>query len=179
MFKSRGKLFWIVLALALALVVFLFPALIAYRYTADSQRMRFVDGPWRGWSFLAAALAVPADSQLKTSGQALRKADWLFHGTVVDPREVQLLFVPKHKAFFFRHPVGKTTVTSRVVPAYRFIWEIRGRIDTVNTTSNVIVGVLDYKTGRLLYDVRIDLPPGLTVPLPSDTGSPSPSPSQP
>jgi hypothetical protein len=141
--------------------------------------MRFVEAPWRGWSFLAAALAVPANSQLKTSGQALRKADWLFHGTVVDPREVQLLFVPKHRALFFQHRVGTASVTSRVVPAYRFIWEIRGRIDTVNTTSNVIVGMLDYKTGHLLYDVRKDLPAGLNVPLPSDTGSPSPSTSQP
>lgn len=175
MFKSRSTSFWIALALVVAIVIFLFPALIAFRYTADSQRMRYVEAPWRGWSFLAAALAVPADSQLKTSGQALRKATWLFRGSVVDPRQIQLLFVPKHRAYFFRHEIGRTMVTSKVVPTYRFIWEIQGRIDTYNTSGNVIVGMLDYKTGHLLYDVRKDLSGPAAIPPPNDTAGPSPA----
>lgn len=176
MLRGRSKTFWTTLVLALAIGVFLFPALIAFRYTAASQRMRFVDGPWRGWSFVAAALAVPADSQLKTSGQALRKATWLFTGSVVEPREIQLLFVAKGKPYIFRHKVGATTLVTRVVPAYRFIWQIEGHIDTLGTTGNMIVGMLDYKTGHLLYDVRKDLPPGLTTPAPTATSGASSSP---
>ena len=53
---------------------------------------------------------MPSKSQLKTSGMALRKADWIFKGTVVDPREVQLLFVPQDKPFTVEHAVdGRQT----------------------------------------------------------------------
>ena len=38
------------------LVVALLPALVAYRYTSPVQRGEFVSHPWRGWSFIAAAL---------------------------------------------------------------------------------------------------------------------------
>ena len=94
MIPFRSKRFLVVALVIAALVVFLLPAFVAFRYTAPSQRGDFIRRPWRGWTFAYAALAVPGDAELKTSGMALRKADWVFKGTVVDPREVQLLFVP-------------------------------------------------------------------------------------
>ena len=95
MIRFRDKRFLAVAIVVAAFVVFVLPAFVAFRYTAPEQRGQFLTHPWRGWSFAYAALAVPGDAELKTSGMALRKADWLYKGTVVDPREVQLLFVAR------------------------------------------------------------------------------------
>ena len=179
MFKKRSKRFWATMAVIAAVVIFLFPALIAFRYTAASQRTEFIKQPWRGWSFVAAARAVPPNSHLKTSGQALRRAVWLYKGSAIDPREIQLLFVAKKRPYTFTQQVAERRVTRTVVPAYRFIWQVAGHVDTLPHGGNVIVGLLDYDTGKLLYDIRKDLPANLVVPPPGDTASPSPSPSTP
>jgi len=160
-----------------ALVVFLLPAFVAFRYTAPSQRADFIRRPWRGWSFAYAALAVPGDAELKTSGMALRKADWVFKGTVVDPREVQLLFVPQGRPYRFTHSIDGREVTSTVVPSYRFLWQVQGAIDTLSERSDTIVALLDYDTGRVIYDVRDDLLPSELTPEPTSSPQPEPSPS--
>ena len=174
MFKKRSRKFWVILAVAVAAFIFLFPALIAFRYTAASQRNEFIKQPWRGWSFVAAALTVPANSHLKTSGQALRRAVWLYRGSAVDPREIQLLFVAKKRPYTFTQQIGGHRITRTVVPSYRFIWQVAGRVATLTHSGNVIVGLFDYATGKLLYDIRKDLRAGLSSP-PSDTASPSSS----
>jgi len=173
--RFRSKRF-LVIALALAaLAVFLLPAFVAFRYTAPGQRGDFIRHPWRGWSFASAALAVPGDAELKTSGMALRKADWVFKGTVVDPREVQLLFVPKGKPYRFTHGIDGREVTSTVIPSYRFIWQVQGVVDTVSDRTDTIVALLDYASGRILYDVRDDLLPSELTPGPASSPLPEPS----
>ncbi len=149
----------IVVAVAAALLVLLLPSLVAYRYTAPQQRGEFVARPWRGWAFVLAAFLVPGDSQLKTSGAALRKADWVFRDGPVDPLEVQLLFVPEGQPYTLVHEVDGRTVTTTVDPDYRFIWQVQGNVRTVSERSDTIVALLDYRSGRLLYDVRDDLTP--------------------
>jgi hypothetical protein len=170
----RSKRFIAAVVVVIAVIVFLLPAFVAFRYTAPEQRGQFLTRPWRGWSFAYAALAVPTHSQLKTSGMALRKADWIYKGTVVDPQEVQLLFVPKAKPYTFTHTVAGHAVTSTITPSYRFVWQVWGVIDTAPQHTRTMVGLLDYKTGRVLYDVRDDLPRSLLA-VPPETPTPSPS----
>jgi hypothetical protein len=172
--RIRGRGFLIVAVVIVAIVVFVLPAFVAYRYTAPQQRDQFLTHPWRGWNFAVAALGVPGDAQLKTSGMALRKADWLFKGTVVDPREVQLLFVKKQQPYTFTHSIDGRTVTSTVVPDYRFVWQVQGAVDTVSGSTSTIVALLDYHSGKVLYDVRDDLRPQELVPK---SASPEPGPS--
>lgn len=176
MIHSRNKRMLAVAIVVLAVVVIALPAFVAYRYTAPSQRGEFVGHPWRGWSFVYAALAVPGDSELKTSGAALRKADWFFKGTAVDPREVQLLYVPQDKPFTVRHALDGRTVKTTVTPSYRFIWQVQGAIDTIPDSGDTMVGLFDYQTGRVLYDVRDDLLPSELTPEPATSASPTPSP---
>ena len=178
MIRLRSKRFLVVALVLAALVVFLLPAFVAFRYTAPGQRGDFVRRPWRGWSFAYAALAVPGDAELKTSGMALRKADWVFKGTVVDPREVQLVFVPEGRPYRFTHSIDGRRVTSSAVPSYRFIWQVQGAIDTVSDRSDTLVALLDYDTGRVLYDVRDDLLPSELTPRPTTSPLPEPSPSE-
>jgi hypothetical protein len=176
MIRFRDKRFLVVAIVVAALVVFVLPAFAAFRYTAPEQRGQFLTSPWRGWSFAWSALSVPGDSELKTSGMALRKADWIFKGTVVDPREVQLLFVRTKEPYAFTHTIDGRTLTSSVTPSYRFIWQVQGAVDTVSDKSDTIVALLDYNTGRVLYDVRDDLTPSELAPQPGDSASPSPTP---
>jgi hypothetical protein len=176
MIRFRDKRFLVVAIVVAALVIFVLPAFVAFRYTAPQQRGQFLTRPWRGWSFAWAALSVPGNAELKTSGMALRKADWLYKGTVVDPREVQLLFVPRKQPYAFRHAIDGRTVATTVVPSYRFIWQVQGAVDTVSAKSDTIVALLDYKSGRVLYDIRDDLTSAELAPQPGDSPSPSPSP---
>jgi hypothetical protein len=176
MIRFRDKRFLAVAIVVAALVIFVLPAFVAFRYTAPEQRGQFLTRPWRGWSFAYAALAVPGNAELKTSGMALRKADWLFKGTAVDAREVQLLFVKRKQPYTFTHHIDGRTLTSTAVPNYRFIWQVEGTVDTVPDNGDTIVALLDYKSGRVLYDIRDDLTPAELAPQPDDTATPRPAP---
>lgn len=175
MIRFRDKRFLAVAIVIAALVVFVLPAFVAFRYTAPQQRGQFLTHPWRGWSFAYAALAVPGGSELKTSGMALRKADWVFKGTVVDAREVQLLYVKRRQPYTFDHSIDGRTVTTTVVPSYRFIWQVQGEVGTVSDRTDTLVALLDYRTGRMLYDIRDDLTSAELAPA-SPGSSPGPEP---
>jgi hypothetical protein len=176
LFRNRSRRFWITVIVVAALIVFYLPSLVAYRYTASTQSTGFLLHPWRSWSFIYTALTVPGDSQLKTSGSALRAADALFRGSAVDPQEVRLLFLPEGKPYTFTHMVGPHKVTTTVTPPYRFVWQASGHIDTVGGPGHTIVALLDYKTGKVLYDVRSDLTPSQNTTEPTETPSPAGSP---
>ena len=176
MIRFRDKRFLAVAIVVAALVVFVLPAFVAFRYTAPEQRSQFLTHPWRGWGFAYTALAVPGGAELKTSGMALRKADWLFKGTAVDPREVQLLFVKRKQPYVFQHEIDGRRLTSTVKPSYRFIWQVQGVVDTIPSSNDTIVALLDYNSGRVLYDIRDDLTPAELSPPGGETPSPSPAP---
>jgi hypothetical protein len=175
LFRNRNRRFWIILVVVIAVAVFYLPSLVAFRYTAASQNTGFLTHPWRSWSFIITALTVPGDSRLKTSGNALRAADSRFHGSAIDPHEVRLLFLPEGKPYTFTHTIGGRTVTTTIKPPYRFVWQVSGHIDTVNG-ADTIVALLDYRTGRVLYDVRHDLAPGGGATEPSGSSSAEPAP---
>ncbi len=158
MFRTHSRRFWIAVILIAVVIVFYLPSLVAYRYTASTQSSGFLTHPWRSWSFVYTALTVPGDSKLKTSGLALRHADALFINTAVDPQEVRLLFLPQGKPYTFSHSLGPTSLTTTITPPYRFVWQVTGNVDTVPGARGVIVALLDYKSGKVLYDVRRDLP---------------------
>ena len=176
LFRNRNRRFWIIVILVAVVAVFYLPSLVAFRYTAAAQNTGFLTHPWRSWSFIVTALTVPGDSKLKTSGIALRAADRRFRGSSIDPHEVRLLFLPEGKPYTFTHTIGARTVTTTITPPYRFVWQVSGHIDTVGGPDTV-VALLDYRTGKLLYDVRRDLPQGAGVSEPgsSSPGEPSPS----
>lgn len=173
MIRFRSRKVLAATSVLVALVIFVLPAFVAFRYTAPEQRNDFVRRPWRGWAFAYAALAVPGDAQLKTSGMALRKADWIFKGTAVDAREVQLLFVPRGKPYTVTHSIDGRSVETTITPSYRFIWQVQGTITALSERDDTILALLDYDTGRLLYDVRDDLPAPSLAPEPaSETPAP-------
>lgn len=179
MTRRRNTRLWVTVLVVVALVVALLPALVAYRYTSPVQRGDFVSHPWRGWSFIVAALGVPGESELKTSGEALRKAVWLYKQSGITPLEVQLLFVTAGQPYAFEQEVAGGRIEAAVTPEYRFIWEVRGAVPTGAGAGapreTAVVALLDYETGRLLYDVRDDLPVTWLAPSPAPTPQASPT----
>jgi len=179
LFRNRDKRFWIILIVVVVALALYLPSLVAFRYTASTQSTGFLTHPWRSWSFIVTALTVPGDSRLKTSGIALRSADARFAGSSIDPHEVRLLFLPEGKPYTFTHPLGRRLLTTTITPPYRFVWQVTGHIDGVKG-SDAVIALLDYESGRTLYDVRRDLPQrGGVEPTttPSDEPSPGATPS--
>ena len=177
MIRFRDKRFLAVAIVVAALVVFVLPAFVAFRYTAPEQRGQFLTSPWRGWSFAYAALAVPgqrraqdlrhgaAQGRLGVQGDGRRPP-----GGAAAVRQAQAA-VHVHASHRRPHPHH-----ARCVPTYRFIWQVQGVVDTISQNSDTLVALLDYKSGRVLYDVRDDLTPAELAPQPGDTATPSPAP---
>ena len=109
---------------------------------------------------------------------ALRKADWLFKGDGRRPSGGPAAVRPRGAGpYTFTHDVAGRDVTTTVTPPYQLVWQVRGSLDAVDPDGHeTIIGLLDYRTGKALYDVRDDL----TGVLPGAGGtSPEPAPSLP
>jgi hypothetical protein len=159
---GKSKRFWITLGVCALVFLFYFPSLVAYRYTASSQNTDFLTHPWRSWGFAFAAFTVAGDSRLKTSGAAFRNAEQVFAGSQVRVEEARLLYLPGGATYTFTQPIDGRLLQREITPPYRFVWQIEGRVRTPADSSpdeqaKVIVGLFDYRSGRLLYDVRQDL----------------------
>jgi hypothetical protein len=165
MLRGRSKLFWALVALVAVLVVFYLPSLVAYRYTAGSQNASFLTHPWRSWRFLVAGLTVPGDSRLKTSGAAYQEADQLFRGSDFEVVAARLLYLNPGDAHTFEPlpdgadlsglPAGLDQAAT-IVPPFRFVWQIEGTVR--RSGQDLIIAMLDYRSGDVLWDVREELP---------------------
>lgn len=164
MLRGRSKLFWALVALVAALVVFYLPSLVAYRYTAGSQNASFLTHPWRSWRFLVAGLTVPGDSRLKTSGAAYQEADRLFRGSEFEVVAARLLYLDPGDAYTFeplpadadRSGLPADLDQATIVPPFRFVWQIEGRVR--RSSQDLVIAMLDYRSGDALWDVREELP---------------------
>jgi len=175
--RGRSKLFWALIALAAAVVVFYLPSLVAYRYTASAQNTQFLTHPWRSWQFLVAAFTVPGDSQLKTSGAAFQAADALFEDTGVNVDAARLLYLRPGEPYSFYilleepdtsdggrdRTAALPSLEVTVVPSFRFVWQIEGTVPRLAGETRVVVAVLDYRSGRTLWNIRDDMPENLIV----------------
>jgi len=175
--RGRSRLFWALVALAAAIVVFYLPSLVAYRYTAAAQNTTFLTRPWRSWQFLVAAFTVPGDSQLKTSGAAFQAADALFDDSGVNVDAARLLYLTPGRPYTFdilleepdtsdggRDRTGTLpSLTITIVPPFRFVWQIEGTVPRLAGETRMVVAMLDYRSGRVLWDVRDDMPETLVL----------------
>jgi hypothetical protein len=174
MFRNQSKRFWIILIGCVTAFVFYFPSLVAFRYTAPPQNVTFLYQPWKSWSFAYTALTVPADAELKTSGEALRTAEKIWPEPQFNTREVRVLFLAEGEPHTFTNEVLGDEVKTTITPTYDFVWQVRGWIGRDETDT--VLGLLDYRTGDVIYDVRSDLgsgAPETTAPAPATSPSPT------
>ena len=175
MFRNQSKRFWIILIACVTVFVFYFPSLVAFRYTAPPQNVTFLYQPWKSWSFAYTALTVPGDAELKTSGEALRTAEKVWPEPQFNAREVRVLFLDEGRPYPFTHDVLGNEVETTITPTYDFVWQVRGTIGRDDTDT--VLGLLDYRTGDVVYDVRDDLggPPATPGATPAASASPTPT----
>ncbi|MGN6379130.1 MAG: hypothetical protein ACTHNU_09285 [Gaiellales bacterium] len=143
----RSALFWAVLALALAGVIIYAPAEWARSATGPHEPVDFLTRPQEGWRFmLDAAFAIPS-AKAATPAEARKLAVRDFAGTSVTPTRVDLLWVPNLRVRLVGGG-GSRVVTAKA----RMVWMVTGRTRPQGPLRTV--GLIDYSSGDLTYDVR-------------------------
>jgi hypothetical protein len=143
----RSALFWAVLVVALAGVVVYAPALLARSATGAHEPVNFLTAPQQGWRFVwDAAFQIPG-ARAGTPSAARRLAVADFAGTSITPTRVELLWVPDRRVQLVGGG-GSAAATAKS----RLVWMVTGRARPGGPIRTV--GLIDYRSGRLTYDVR-------------------------
>jgi hypothetical protein len=141
----RGRLFWAVVAVLVAALLVYGPAELARRATGPGEPVDFLTQPQEGWKFVLTALDEIGSARAGSPAAARQAAVRAFSGTAVRPTRVDLLYVPDRRV-----PLGKGSAVATANG--RLVWMVSGR--TRPGGPLVTVGLIDFRTGRLTYDVR-------------------------
>ena len=135
------------LAVALSGVVIYAPAEWARSATGPNEPVDFLTRPQEGWKFmLAAASAIPtARAGTPSAARTLAVRD--FAGSSVDPTRVDLLWVPTRRVRLIGGG-GRRYATAKA----SLVWMVTGRTRPNGRLQTV--GLIDYSSGKLTYDVR-------------------------
>jgi len=66
--------------------------------------------------------------------------------------------------------VGSRDITTHINPPYRFVWQVEGALHALSGSPLLVVMLLDYRSGAVLYDISSDLPGVRSSPSPGVTG---------
>jgi len=124
------------------------PSLVARWYTTPAQPIDFMTRPDKGWRFLYDAVRLSRDPKLGSEGPALDTAKRIWRGA----EGVELVYL--ERPVTIPVPAGGLAPSARarfVRPRSRFTWFVTGR---VGGRPRQIIGLLDYRTGRVLWDLR-------------------------
>ncbi len=123
------------------------PAYAARAATGPGEPVDFLRHPQDGWRFLAAVVPGASGARLATPSAAAGRARAVFAGSSVEPTRVSLLYLPDHRLEVGRGK-GRTTLTAKA----ELLWRIVGRLRPGGALRTV--GLMDFDTGALIYDVR-------------------------
>jgi hypothetical protein len=136
-----------VLAVVLAGVVIYAPALLARAATGPHEPVDFLTQPQEGWRFVWDAAFQIQGARAGTPSAARRLAVADFSGSSVLPSRVELLWVPSRQVDL----VGRGGSAAATAKA-RLVWMVTGRLRPGGPIRTV--GLIDYRSGRLTYDIR-------------------------
>ncbi|MCC6829992.1 MAG: hypothetical protein IT200_01475 [Thermoleophilia bacterium] len=141
-------------ALAGAAIAVWVPSLIASRYADGPGGTEHVLGhPLRGWEFVADAVRASRGARLGSRDGALAVArDQIWTGPPARAVDVRLVWT--RGPFGVEVPDGGTApdpARAVVRPASRFSWIVIGR---VRKGPRQMIGVLDYRTGQVVWNIR-------------------------
>jgi hypothetical protein len=143
----RSSLFWAVLAVALAGAALYAPAYVARAATGPGEPVDFLKRPEEGWRFVLAAVRAVPSARLSRPALAAEQARRVFAGQPIQPTRVTLLYLPDRVV-----TVGRGKGRRRLAANARLIWRIVGRVRPGGPL--VTVGLMDFSSGALIYDVR-------------------------
>jgi hypothetical protein len=135
-----------VLAVALAGLVVYAPAELARSSTGPMEPVDFLTAPQQGWRFLLTAASEIPSARAGTPAAARRLAVARFAGSSVQPTRVDLLWVPDHRVPL--RGAGSRSATAKAA----LVWMVTGRTRPGGPLRTV--GLIDFESGALTYDVR-------------------------
>jgi len=141
----RGSLFWAVVAVLVAATLVYGPAELARRSTGQGEPVNFLTHPQEGWRFVLDAFGQIGSARAGSPEAAGRLAASAFSGTTVQPVRGDLLYVPDRRV-----PLGKGS--DEATAKGRLVWRVSGRTRPGGPVQTV--GLIDFATGELTYDVR-------------------------
>jgi hypothetical protein len=141
----RGSLFWAVVAVLAAAALVYGPAELARRSTGQGEPVDFLTHPQEGWRFVADAMREIGSARAGSPDAAGTLAARAFSGSDVQPVRVDLLYVPN------RH-VDVGAGSDEATAKGRLVWRVSGRTRPGGPVHTV--GLIDFATGELTYDVR-------------------------
>lgn len=124
------------------------PSLVARTYTTSSQPIDFLSRPDKGWRFLYDTVRLSRHAKLGSDGPALQRARQVW------PRAQSVELVYLLGPVSVPVPPGGATPPAplRVArPRSRLSWFVTGRL---GGRPRQIVGLLDYRSGRVIWDLR-------------------------
>jgi hypothetical protein len=142
--RAPLSLLWGIIAVLAAAVLVYGPAELARRATGPGEPVSFLTQPQQGWSFMLDALDAVGSAKAGSPASAKALAVRAFAGTSVLPERVDLLYVPN-----LRVPMGAGTPP--LVAKAKLVWRVSGQTRPGGPVRTV--GLLDFRTGRLTYDV--------------------------
>jgi hypothetical protein len=141
-------LFWAFLAVLVLGVVVYLPAELARRSTGPGEPVDFLSHPLEGWGFVAAVARERGSAAAGSPAAARRIALHTFDDGTLRPERVSLLWVPAHSIRLH------TLQGSAVVPTNsRLVWKVTGRRGPRG--PDVAVGLIDFASGKVIYDGRL------------------------
>jgi hypothetical protein len=154
---KRARIILVAVVVVLAVAAWV-PVLVAERYSdgpggAEIGRARLD----RGWEFVYHAVRLSRGARLGDDEQALQTARQVWAGPPALARSVELVYLDGP----FRVPVpeGGLAPAPRgdvATPASRLGWVVEGTTFDGRTPRGVrqMIGLLDYRTGRVAWDIR-------------------------
>ena len=143
---SRRRAVGVIAAVG-ALALLWTPSLVARTYTTSAQPIDFMSRPDKGWRFLYDTVRLSRHAKLGSDAAALETARRVWRR--VD--RVQLVYLERPVTIPVP-PGGLAPPRARPVrPRTRLSWFVHGRI---GNRPGQIVGLLDYRSGRVIWDLR-------------------------
>ncbi len=134
-----------------AVVLIWTPSLVATAY-AEEPASTYLANPAEGWAFLWEAVTASRNPRLGTSDAAMQQASQVWAGPPAVAGGVSLKMIPVGWAVPVPAGGARPIPTRReATPEADLNWVVTGR---VGTGPDQIIGLLDYRSGRVEWDIR-------------------------
>ena len=134
-----------------AVVALWVPSFIATAY-AEAPASDYLSNPARGWGFLWESVTASRNPRLGTADAALQEATQIWAGQPAVASDVSLKVIPS--PWDIPVPAGGVAPAVRhdvVTPPDELQWVVTG---SVEGGPDQVIGLLDYRTGRVAWDIR-------------------------
>jgi hypothetical protein len=146
--RRRSGLFWAVLVVGIVGALVYVPAYLARASTASDEPVDFLTQPEAGWEFMITALGDLRGARLGSPSAARQAAVRMFSGSRVRPSRVDLMYLPD-RVIKLHLAKGTRDLAANA----KLVWRVTGRAGVGEPL--VTVAVMDFRTGEVIYDVRL------------------------